>query len=91
MFRQIDQVTAEPELDDTELTRVLLAAYEQVRLTENASTFLDRCSEAAQADMLNAKRVIRPGGTAHGRERSRSAISGRFVKLSTAKKNPKRP
>ncbi len=47
-FRQIDQVTAEPELDDTELTRVLLAAYEQVRLTENASTFLDRCIARAR-------------------------------------------
>ncbi len=39
----------EPALSDEELKRSLLAAYERVRLTANASAFLDRCLAEARA------------------------------------------
>jgi very-short-patch-repair endonuclease len=37
----------DPRISDNELKRLLLTAYERIRLTGNASTFLDECIKAA--------------------------------------------
>jgi hypothetical protein len=38
----------DPRISDNELKRLLLTAYERIRLTSNASTFLDECIKAAR-------------------------------------------
>ena len=41
-------LTEDPQISDTELMRALLSAFERVRLTGNAETFLDSCIAIAR-------------------------------------------